>query len=457
MKIIKSFAALLCALVLLVGSAVSVAAYEPIGVNITAEAVLLVDLGRNTVVYEKNADARMYPASLTKIMTAVVVMEECADPASLWITTPFEAIDPLYGTDSSVYGLEIDEEITAKDLLSVMMIQSANDAANVLAYHFGRESIEAFIEKMNQKAAALGMSGTHFTNAHGLHDTDHYTTARDLYILTKYAMDIPLFKEIVTSLDYTVPETNMHYEQTVETTVYLQDPDDIDYYYEYVKGVKTGYTDAAGRCLVTTAERDGTSYMCVVLKCPSEEEGSHFKLTKDLYEWAFNFLEYRVVHDTATAVGDLLVEYGDGCETVPMALSAPIEGIVPKPLDPSAIQVDVTTDESYVMAPVAKGQKLGTATIRVNGTVLGTTDVVAAKDVEKSSAKVFKAALSTFFDNLIVKIVLWLLLILIVIFALFIAYCFWRRHQNRKRRRRREESRKRRMEEAKRRLNEEYK
>lgn len=449
MKCLKSCAACLLALTLLVVGILPVAAYEPANVNVTSEAALVVDMNRDIVVFEKNADTKMYPASLTKIMTAVVVLDECADLADVRITATYEALDPLYGTDSSIYGLDIDEEMTALDLLSVMMIQSANDAANVLAYHFGDGDIDAFIEKMNKKATDLGMTGTHFTNAHGLHHSDHYTTARDMYTLTKYAMAKPLFKEMVTSLYYVVPETNTHYEQTVVSTVFLQDPDETDYYYEYAAGVKTGYTDPAGLCLVSTAEKDGTAYACIVLKCPTEYEGSHFVLSKALYEWAYESLEYRTVHNTETIVGNQAVTFGKDCETVPAVLQTAVEGIVPKNLSPDAVQVQVTWNEAAVTAPITKGQVLGSATVTVDGKSLGTVDVVSSTDVKKSNWKVFVNALGNFFSHPVVQVALWIIGILLILFGLFVLYCLWLRYQNRKRRRRRAE-RRRRMEEEQR-------
>ncbi len=449
----KTVTAMLLTVALLVGSIFPAAAFTPTGVNISAEAALLADLGRDTVVFEKNADARMYPASLTKIMTAVVVMDECSDPASVSIEAAFEALDPLYGTDSSIFGLEIGEVMTAYDLLALMMIQSANDAANVLAYHFGGNDLEAFIEKMNQKAADLGLTNTHYVNAHGLHDSDHYTTARDLYTLTKYALEKSMFRDIVTSLYYETPETNVHWEQVVETTVYLQDPDEVDYYYEYAKGVKTGYTDPAGRCLVSTAEKDGTTYLCVLLKCPVEDaEGFYvreeFGVSKGLYEWAFNTLEFRAVNDTTTTVGYQAVQFGKDTEQVAVNLNGTIESIVEKTYTTDQAQVQVTFDAEAVEAPVVTGQKLGTATVSLDGKELGTLDVVASQDIEKDNRKVVKAALQHFFSLPIVKVVLWLIVILVLLFALFIAYCFWCRARNRRRRKRREEARRRRMEEA---------
>ena len=444
----KRCLSLVLALVCLFTAALPVTAFEPVDVNVCAEAAMLIDLDHDTVVYEKNADVQMYPASLTKIMTAVVVMDECPDPASVSIEAAYEALDPLYGTDSSIFGLEIGEVMTAYDLLSLMMIQSANDAANVLAYHFGGEDLDTFIEKMNNKAAKLGMTNTHYVNAHGLHDADHYTTARDLYILTEYALQNPMFKEIVTSLYYETPETDAHWPSVVETTVYLQDPDEEDYYYEYAQGVKTGYTDPAGRCLITTAVKDGTSYMCVLLKCPVEDADGYyvreeFGLSKDLYEWAFNTLSYRAVNDTTSIVGYQNVTFGKDATQVAVRLAGTIEAIVENSYTTDMTQVTVTFDSESVEAPVVKGQKLGTATVSVNGTILGTVEVVADEDIEKDEKKVAVEKRNHFFSLPIIKILLWLLVTLVLLIVTFITYCFWCRARHRRRRKRRMEERRR--------------
>ncbi len=457
----KRCLSILLALVMLLVGVLPAAAFEPTGVDISAEAGLLLDLDRDAVVFEKNADAKMYPASLTKIMTAVCVLDACETPAGVTIEAAYEALDPLYGTDSSVFGLSIGEEMTAYDLLALMMIMSANDAANVLAYHFGGNDIDAFIEKMNAKAKELGMNDTHFVNAHGLHDDDHYTTARDLCTLTKHALGKPLFKELVTSLSYEVPANYFHVEQIVKTTVYLQDPDEPDYYYEYAEGVKTGYTDPAGRCLITTAKKNGQRYLCVLLKCPvADADGYYirkeFGLSKDLYEWAFGNLEYRVVNTTTDTVAEQKVEFGKNCETVALNLGSVVESIVEKSHNPSKAQLNIMLENDIVTAPIEKGQKLGTADILVDGKTVGTVDVVASTNVEKDNMKVMRAALRTFFSNPLVKTVLWILGILITLFALFIAYCFWCRARNRRRRKQRRD-RIRRREEAQRRVEQQAK
>ena len=435
MKYVKLCTAVLLVLVMLIVGVVPAFAYEPQGVDVYAQAALVVDLDRDIVVYEKNADTKMYPASLTKIMTAMVVLDECSDPSAVTVTAAYEALDPLYGTDSSVCGLETGEEMTVLDLVSVMMIQSANDAANVLAYHFGGEDLSAFNDKMNKKAAELGLKNTHYTNAHGLHDSEHYTTARDLYILIDYAMQNPLFKEIVTSL------------------YYLQNPGEPDYYYEYAAGIKTGYTDAAGLCLTSTATKDGTTYLCVVLNCPTENKGCQFTLSKSLYEWAFDALEYRTVINTETIVGEQAVKFGKGCETVPAVLQTAVESTVPKAIVADAIQSHVTWDAEQVEAPITKGQKLGTAVITAGNVTLGTVDVVASADVQKSMWKVIGDALNRFFANPLVRFAVVVLVILLVLVLLFIAYVLWARYQNRKRRRRRAERRRRLQEQQQNQIN----
>lgn len=424
-------------------SAVPTASVTPTAVDVCAEAVVLADLTHDAIVYEKNADQQMHPASLTKIMTAVVVLERCADIDNTWVTVTNDAIEPLIGTDSSIFYLADGEVMSVKDLLAVLMIASANDAANALAFHFGDGSIDAFIGLMNEKATQLGMTGTHYVNAHGLDDDAHYTTARDMYILTKYAMQNETFKAIVSSAEYTVSGTNIRYDTPIETTVHLQNPVS-QYYYEYAKGVKTGYTTPAGRCLITTAEKDGTTYLCVLLKCPVfDDEGymvrREFELSESLYEWAFNTLEYRTLVTADTIVSTCAVDLGEGAESVDAVLAAPVQAIVECSTAAEAITVDVTLNAATVTAPVTQGQTLGTATVSVNGEVLQTAEVIAATSIALSEEKVAKRQREEFFAQPLVKAVLWIIGILLVLFVLMVIYLVWRAHKRRIARRRRQQ------------------
>ncbi len=439
----KRILSCLLALVLLGTLSLTAAAYEPTGVDVCAEAVILADPANDVIVYEKNADTPRSPASLTKIMTAVCVLEMCSDLDNTSVTITADALDPLEGTDSSVFYLGEGEVMSAKDLLAVLMIASANDAANALAYHFGDNSIDAFITKMNEKAAALGMTNTHFVNAHGLDDPSHYTTARDMYTLTRYAMQIPLFAEIVSTVEYTVDGTNYRYGDLATTTVHLQNPVS-EYYYPYAKGVKTGYTDPAGRCLVTTAQKDGNSYICVLLGCPVyDDEGylvrREFGLSSSLYDWAFDTFEYRTLADVNTIAATCPVDLGEGAESVDGVLGAAVATLVERTTPTDAVTVDVALTQEMLTAPVTKGTVIGTATVSLNGNAVGTVDVLANADIALSEKKVKQRQIENFFARPLVRVLVWVLGILLVLLVLFILYSLWRAHKRRVARRRRKQ------------------
>ena len=238
--------------------ATPVAAYKPSTITPSAEGALIANVDTDAVIYEKNADQKLYPASLTKIMTAVVVLDECADPENTIVTCNKDTLDLLLGTDSSVFNLVGGEQLPALELLYILLVHSANDAANALAEHFGG-TLPGFVDKMNAKAKELGMTNSHFMNPHGLHDDNHYTTPRDMYTLTKHALKNETFNKIFGTVRHTVPATNMTpHTRILATTVFIQDPNTsmANTYYRPVDGGKTGNTDPAGRCLVTFAEED---------------------------------------------------------------------------------------------------------------------------------------------------------------------------------------------------------
>ncbi len=254
-----------------------------------SKALYMVDLHTQEVVYQKNAGRQLEPASCTKIMTYIVAAEAIADLEATKITAGSYVSAMLRGTDSSLSGIRQGEQLTALQLLYCMMIPSGNDAALVLAEYIGGGDIERFVDKMNDKAAELGCTGTHFANPHGLHDDDHYTTARDLYLITKYAMELPYFMEIVTQTEYTLPPTNLYTgERTVYTTNKMMDKNEPVYYEPYIEGIKTGSHDEAGYCLVTTARQNGQRYMVVALGAPVGDVHGEMLDTKNLYDWAFH-------------------------------------------------------------------------------------------------------------------------------------------------------------------------
>ena len=435
----KLFCIFSCFLIIF-SSTLTAHAYTPSNFTVAAEGVVFANFDTETIIYEKNADKRLYPASLTKILTAAVVLDECADPKNTKVTVTEGALLPLLGTGSSVFNLVEGEELSALDLLYITLVHSANDAANALALHFGNGNISNFITKMNQKATDIGMANSHFVNAHGLHNENHYTTPRDMYILTKYMLKNPLFKEIVGTVRYTVPENNKNKARTAVSTIYLQDPNSPikDYYYPYASGVKTGYTDEAGKCLISTATKGGTTYICVLMKSPvytaaGTGSGLHFTDSKALYMWAFDTFEYREVYNSSTPVGECPVELGKDADHVPVVLEKPVNAILPKDADNSTIKIELDFSTSPATAPIKSGQVLGYATVKYGGEELATVKAVAMTDVEKSSLLAFvKFFTDLFSSNAFITIIV----IIVLLIFIFILYCAWLNRRRKKRRRR---------------------
>ena len=437
----KIISIIITILLLLVTLTTPALAYKPSTFTLTAEGCLIANVDTDTIIYGKNADQKLYPASLTKIMTAVVVLDECDDLKNTIVTCHKDVLDLLLGTDSSVFNLVDGEELPALELLYILLVHSANDAAITLAQHFGG-TISGFVDKMNAKAKELGMTNTHYMNPHGLHDEQHYTTPKDMYILTKYAIQNPTFKEIFGTVRHYVPETNKTpHKRILATTVFIQDPNTTlpDTYYRPVDGGKTRYTDPAGRCLVTYAEEDDITYICVVMKCPVTNEAGvkvryEFSETKKLYEWVFNEFEYREVYDTATPVGECPVELSSDTDSVALALKNPVNAVVPKEADPSSFKVDIELFENPAYAPIALGQELGTATVKYAGETIGVVPVVAINNVEKSGMLAFVKAVTDFFSS---SFFATLILIIVIIILLMVLYLVIKNRRSKRRRRHR--------------------
>ena len=237
------------------------------------ESLYLLNLDTDTVVYNKAAQEKRYPASTTKIMTYIVVSEQVADLDNTNVTINADVLSQLDGTESSTAGLNeyVGKSLTVTQLLNCMMVSSGNDAALVLADYVGGGDVDKFVDLMNKKAEELGCKGTHYVNPHGLQDEEQYTTAEDLAIITKYALTVKYFPEITNTTEYFLDGE----EKDPLTTTNLLITPASDYYYEYAKGIKTGTTDEAGHCLISTALKDGTAYLCVALNAPIYDENGY--------------------------------------------------------------------------------------------------------------------------------------------------------------------------------------
>lgn len=365
--------------------------------TISSEAAVMINLDKDVVVYSKNADKKMYPASLTKIMTAMIVLDNVEDTDNTKFEAPLVVFDELYGQNASSVGLSRGEIVTVTDLLYSLMLKSACESAGILAYHVGGESITNFVDMMNQKAKAIGCTGTHFVNPHGLYDDDQYTNANDMALIAKYAVEnYPKLVEIACTEEYDMQPTN--YQDAGWAHIYHTNSmlnRSSGYYYQYARGFKTGTLDESGRNLVTLGSRDGNNYLLVTMGSPMyDEDGNavymHYDDHKNLYEWAFENLEYKQIVQSGKEVTELQVRFGDSSDFVRLVTGSDYSCIWLKTIDTARLKENIVIDESLlnedgtVTAPVSKGQKFGTYTLSLSGEEICSVDLTAQEDVTLS-------------------------------------------------------------------------
>lgn len=399
--------------------------------DINCQAALLVDYNTGLPLYAKNEHQEMYPASLTKIMTALLVLE-AVDSGKLSLTDSLTASRSAMTTgldeDGSNAGIQEGEIMTVEQYLTCMLVVSANEACNVLAEAVSG-SVSAFVDAMNAKAQALGCENTHFVNASGLHDPQHYTSAWDLYLITRAAMEHEDFMRICDTGKAVIPATNLSEERTLHTTNYLIDVwRSRGYINADAHGIKTGSTDAAGHCLVSSAIRGSLHFVSVALggERKTLEDGEirtySFYDTNQLFKWAFENFSYQTVALETEEIQEVPVELSK-TDHVTVHPAGDAEVLLPKALSPDLLERDVEL-QSSVDAPVSAGQKLGTMTLSYDGTTYATLDLVASFDVEASRLKTLLRSIQDFFSKTsvrVVGIIVLLLLILLLVWKVFLS------------------------------------
>ncbi|HHZ06554.1 MAG TPA: D-alanyl-D-alanine carboxypeptidase [Clostridiales bacterium] len=384
------------------------------------ESLYLLNLDTDTVVYNKAAQEKRYPASTTKIMTYIVVSEQVADLDNTNVTINADVLSQLDGTESSTAGLNeyVGKSLTVTQLLNCMMVSSGNDAALVLADYVGGGDVDKFVDLMNKKAEELGCKGTHYVNPHGLQDEEQYTTAEDLAIITKYALTVKYFPEITNTTEYFLDGE----EKDPLTTTNLLITPASDYYYEYAKGIKTGTTDEAGHCLISTALKDGTAYLCVALNAPIYDENGYTLDenyaavdSKNLYEWAYSNIQMKTIIAEQDKVCETKINYVSNQDMLGLVPEYSYSTMLPKDLDDSKIEIKTQCPE-VIDAPVKKGDIIGTATISYNGEELTKVNLVACETLDRSE---FLYSM-TIAKNIMTSP--WFIVAAIVIVILFIAY-----------------------------------
>ncbi len=301
-----------------------------------------------------------------------------------------------------------------------MLLPSANEACNVLAYVVAG-GVDDFVALMNQRAAELGMTGTHYVNTHGLHDEDHYTTAWDIWLLAKEAMKNETFREIVSTAEYTVPATNVSEERLFyNTNALLSQLKYRGYVYQPAIGIKTGSTGEAGLCLVSAAEMDGRTLYCVVLgaELARQEDNSYkrmnFSETIRLFDWGFDNFSYRTILESSDPVAQLEVTLSD-TDHVLVRPEGSLSALLPNDLDVSEFTQTVTLDAESVEAPVTEGQVLGKITLSYDGEEYGSLDLVALNDVERSELLYRIDRAEKFFAQTWVRVAIVALIVLILL------------------------------------------
>lgn len=385
--------------------------------NIQAKNAILADPETGQVFYEKAADEKAYPASTTKIMTALLTLKYCElDETATCIEEDKSSLEP----GSTTAGIKVDETMTIHDLLYCLLLPSGNEAANILARHVGG-TVDNFVWMMNQEAKILGCTGTHFVNPHGLHDENHYTTARDLYRIASKAMENETFAEIVRTAVKKLEPTNLQGERLIYTTNQLifrrADP----WYYQYCKGIKTGTTTPAGACLVSAATKSGGTLISVLLGCDKNDRSAgvtpNFTETTRLFKWGFENFESKTLLEADQNIATVQVELSTDTDQLSVKTAEGLTAVVPVDLDPDELNLTYDLPES-VRAPIAAGDKLGTVTVEHGGVTYGVIDLVALNDVSMSTVLYYKDKLDHFFQSLLFRLIVF---VLIVFFALCVA------------------------------------
>ena len=349
---------------------------------------LLMDLDSGKILYSKNANTRMYPASTTKIMTAILTIENCQ-----LTDTAVASHNAIYSVPSGYTHASIQEgeELTIEQLLNVLLIPSANEAASILAEHIAG-SVEAFADMMNAKAVEIGCKDTHFVNPNGVHDENHYSTAYDLALIGKYAMQYEVFRDIASKTSCSLPATDKYprEDRLFNTTNDLLKENHSraanNYYYPYASAGKTGYTDAAQNCIVATAKKDDISLLAVVLHGERTDDGLSQRALdcKTLFEYGFNNYKYEIIAHKGDVAKEIEVSGGtNDSKNLNLVYSEDITALVPINYDVSSTTPNIKLTET-MYAPITEGTNLGSITFSIDGFDYSC-DLLASHTVYKSN------------------------------------------------------------------------
>lgn len=441
MKKIKFLSWVLLICLVVSALAPSAAAVEPPAVMSTA--VYLADADTGYVYFDRYGDTRVYPASLTKIMTAMLVIE-AAERGEVSLDDMVTA-QPGFGfdleADGSTASILEGETMSLRDLVYCILVVSANEACNIAATYLCGD-VATFVERMNQRAEELGCTGTNFVNTHGLPNENHYTTAHDMYRITQQAMTYEDFVTICDTAEYTLPATNLSQERHLTNTNGLISGNSVykGFLYEPAVGIKTGHTSAAGYCLVSSAQQDGINLICVLLGGVMTESAngsldySNYSDSIKLYDWVFENYSKQELITVDQLITEIPVELGSDADSVALRAQSGISAVIANDTDLSTIdkQITIYSDNGACEAPISEGQVLGEMTISMDGIQYGTTYLVANRDVDLSYIQSMSAAIRNTLNNTWVRIALFVILLVAAAYTVLVVRyrMIYRRRQN---------------------------
>lgn len=331
--------------------------------TVFSKSSILMDQNTGQILFEHNARETVYPASTTKLMTAILTLENCNLTDEVTVTKEALLGIPKGYTTAS---LQAGEKLTIDQLLHVLLIPSANDAANVLACHISG-SVEDFSVVMNEKAKQIGCENTHFTNPSGIHNDNHYSTAYDMALIGMYACKFDKIKEVALTTNYSLPEiqkNNKTITRAFKTTDTLITPKN-QYYYEYATGLKTGYTDKAKSCIVSTAKKDDMQLLCVVLGGDKTDDGKAQRETdcKTLFEYGFNDFKYTDLCKPNDIIDkSKITDIPEYLQNASITYQEPLHLLV----NTNQTTTPIISLNQTQELPIQKGTVVGTATYNIN-------------------------------------------------------------------------------------------
>ena len=346
--------------------------------KIYSDSVIVIENKTGKVLYEKNCNQKMYPASTTKILTAILAIEKgnLSDKTTV-SRSAIADMKPSYSSADLVEG----EVLTVRELLEVLLVHSANDASNVLAEYVSGSTSE-FVNLMNNKLQELGCTNTHFVTTNGLHDDNHYSTARDMATIARYCMQNATFRKIVAMKKCIIPATNKSEERIYKNTNDLIINTSI-YYYPGCIGIKTGFTSQAKNCLISACNKNSLQTIAVVLGASVTEnnKSARYADSKTLYDYVYKNYAFSTIATANTVAKTIEIDGGTNeTKNLDLLLQSDITALVKK--DSISNTTPTITLKDNISAPIAKNKIIGTATYTIDGEKY-TTNLIASHNVEK--------------------------------------------------------------------------